>query len=74
MKKNFTKIRVIGAILAVVFVLSAMIAFTAIGTSAATISAQPQSSGHLSSTAARTQAGYDWWYPWNWKAPYHPVI
>ena len=16
----------------------------------------------------------DWWYPWNWKAPYHPVI
>lgn len=18
--------------------------------------------------------GYDWWYPWNWEAPYHPVI
>ena len=74
MKKNFTKIRVIGAILAVVFVLSAMIAFTAVSASAATNSAQPQSSGHVSGITARTQDGYDWWYPWNWKAPYHPVI
>ena len=78
MKKNTLTLRVIGTILAVVFVLSAMMVFTAIGTSAAAVPAATQHSGTAAAptwtSSVSTNAGYDWWYPWNWKAPYHPVI
>ena len=72
--KNVFAVKVIGTVLAVVMVLSAIMAFAAIGASAATVSQTAQTGTSMHSTNASTQAGYDWWYPWNWKAPYHPVI
>ncbi|MBQ6154155.1 MAG: hypothetical protein IJJ15_10445 [Ruminococcus sp.] len=72
--KNTFAVKVIGTVLAVVMVLSAIMAFAAIGASAATVSPTAQTGSTSHSTVAHTQDGYDWWYPWNWKAPYHPVI
>lgn len=76
MKKNTLAVRTIGTVLAVVFVLSAIMAFTVIGTSAATATPQTQSdrTAYGISVQPRAEAGYDWWYPWNWKHEYHPVI
>ena len=76
MKKNTMITRVIGTVLAVVFVLSAIMTFSAIGASAATVTPAVQNSGtaHAVIAASSTNGGYDWWYPWNWKAPYHPVV
>ena len=76
MKKNTLAVRAIGTVLVVVFVLSSIMAFTAIGVSAATVAPQIQSDKTTQgiSVAAPDGAGYDWWYPWNWKHEYHPVV
>lgn len=71
MKKTLA-VRVVGTVLAVVFVLSAIMAFSVIGTSAATLT-PVSSSGPVHTISHTNGDGYDWWYPWNWKAPYHPV-
>lgn len=75
MKKVTMRVRVLGAVLAVVFALSAITALSVVGASAATISPHSDTGApaHHISTDIRTQDGYDWWYPWNWQAPYHPV-
>ena len=74
MKKTLA-VRVVGTVLAVVFVLSAIMTFSAIGASAATVTPAAQNSSTAHAViAANSNGGYDWWYPWNWKAPYHPVV
>ena len=75
MKKNTRKIKVIGAILAIAIMLSTVLTFSVIGASAAAVpTPHAVSSGSTHIVSGTTNAGYDWWYPWNWKAPYHPVI
>lgn len=74
MKKSTRKTRVIGAILAIAIMLSTIFTLSAIGASAASVPTPHATSGTHHVSSSTNGDGYDWWYPWNWKAPYHPVI